>query len=68
VCLIEDLSNLINLEKHLLQLTISLNKAIMVKIILASMVTYLEILSVNRKDTKIKKDSLIYNIYRNIYQ
>ena len=68
MCLIEDLSNLINLEKHLLQLTISLNKAIMVKIILASMVTYLEILSVNRKDTKIKKDSLIYNIYRNIYQ
>ena len=68
MCLIEDLSNLINLEKHLLQLTISLNKAIMVKIILASMVTYLEILSVNRKDTKIKKESLIYNIYRNIYQ
>jgi len=56
VCLIEDLSNLINLEKHLLQLTISLNKAIMVKIILANMVTYLEILSVNKKDIKIKKD------------
>ena len=62
VCHIEDQSNLTNLAKH--QLTISLNKTI--NKIQTNMVASQVILSVNKKETK--KDLLIYNLYHNTYQ